>query len=54
MCWEPEHFLTHGHGDEKEAGGSEWVRGRGSRGLMPLFDPVAGIFGAEGGGEAQG
>ena len=24
------------------------------QGLMPLCDPAAGIFGAEGGGEAQG
>lgn len=30
------------------------MRGRRSQGLMPLCDPAAGIFGAEGGGEAQG
>lgn len=42
-----------GAGDEGESGGCGPVRGRCSEGLMPLCDPAAGIFGAEGGGEAQ-
>lgn len=49
-----EHLLTLGDGDESETGGCGWLRGRRSLGLMPLCDPAAGIFGAEGGGEAQG
>lgn len=54
MSGEPSHLLTLVHGDEKQAGGSEWVRGRGPPGWLPPCDPAAGVFGAEGGGEARG